>query len=116
MDVPSYLTAGTEDQEAYIELVRAGANELGMLTSTLSELSSGFSMQVQTATQLEYTSRTQHHKENLTRSSAGQILEERRDGGTPQHTWVRRKENRSVSLSRRRTSPKRVVGFKEMFS
>ncbi|KAF2264599.1 hypothetical protein CC78DRAFT_544098 [Lojkania enalia] len=43
------------------------------------------------------------------------LIEERHDDrGKPDYAWVRRRKH-SVSPSRRRSSPKRIVGIKEMF-
>lgn len=54
----------------------------------------------------------EHTRRLRTRTSTRLLIEERKDRGKPDYAWVRRK---SRSPSRRRSSPKRVVGIKEMF-
>jgi hypothetical protein len=55
----------------------------------------------------------EHTRRLRTRHSSKLLIEERHDHGKPDYAWVRRRK--SVSPSRRKTSPKRVVGIKEMF-
>jgi hypothetical protein len=58
----------------------------------------------------------EHTRRLRSRSSNRLLIEERHDHGRPEYAWVRRKnKSRSPSVSRRRSSPKRVIGIKDMF-
>ncbi|KAF2272605.1 uncharacterized protein EI97DRAFT_206846 [Westerdykella ornata] len=56
----------------------------------------------------------EHTRRLRTRGTSRLLIEERHDHGKPEYAWVRRRKQ-SRSPSRRRSSPKRVVGIKEMF-
>lgn len=56
----------------------------------------------------------EHTRRLRSRGSTRLLIEERHDHGKPEYAWVRRRKP-SRSPSRRRSSPKRVVGIKEMF-
>ncbi|KAF2471993.1 uncharacterized protein BDR25DRAFT_302804 [Lindgomyces ingoldianus] len=56
----------------------------------------------------------EHTRRLRSKHSTRLLIEERHDHGKPDYAWVRRRKY-SVSPSRRRSSPKRVVGIKEMF-
>ncbi|KAF2189665.1 hypothetical protein K469DRAFT_700914 [Zopfia rhizophila CBS 207.26] len=55
----------------------------------------------------------EHTRRLRTRHGTRLLIEERHEHGKPDYAWVRRR--RSPSPNRRRSSPKRVVGIKEMF-
>ena len=55
----------------------------------------------------------EHTRRLRTRSGTRLLIEERKDRGKNDYAWVRRKPSRSPS--RRRSSPKRVVGIKDLF-
>ncbi|KAF1968374.1 hypothetical protein BU23DRAFT_572450 [Bimuria novae-zelandiae CBS 107.79] len=58
----------------------------------------------------------EHTRRLRTRGGSRLLIEERTDHGKNEYAWVRRrKPSTSRSPSRRRSSPKRVVGIKEMF-
>ncbi|KAF2740009.1 hypothetical protein EJ04DRAFT_263446 [Polyplosphaeria fusca] len=57
----------------------------------------------------------EHTRRLRSRGGSRLLIEERRDHGKPDYAWVRKKRSVSRSPSRRRSSPKRVVGIKEMF-
>lgn len=56
----------------------------------------------------------EHTRRLRTRGGSRLLIEERNDHGKNDYAWVRRRKP-SRSPSRRRSSPKRVVGIKEMF-
>ncbi|KAL1599569.1 hypothetical protein SLS60_007372 [Paraconiothyrium brasiliense] len=56
----------------------------------------------------------EHTRRLRSRGSSRLLIEERHDTGKNDYAWVRRRKP-SRSPSRRRSSPKRVVGIKEMF-
>lgn len=56
----------------------------------------------------------EHTRRLRSRGSTRLLIEERHDHGKNDYAWVRRRKP-SRSPSRRRSSPKRVVGLKEMF-
>lgn len=55
-----------------------------------------------------------HTRSLRTRGGTRLLIEERHDHGKNEYAWVRRRKP-SRSPSRRRSSPKRVIGMKEMF-
>ncbi|KAF2120524.1 hypothetical protein BDV96DRAFT_594978 [Lophiotrema nucula] len=55
------------------------------------------------------------HTRRLRSRGTPLLIEQRKDHGHKDYAWVRRKRSVSRSPSRRRSSPKRVVGIKEMF-
>lgn len=56
------------------------------------------------------------HTRRLRSRTSRLLIEQRDDHGKHDYAWVRRRnKSRSPSVSRRRASPKRIVGIKEMF-
>jgi len=58
----------------------------------------------------------EHTRRLRSRGTNRLLIEERHTHNKPEYAWVRKRERKpSASPSRRRSSPKRVVGIKEMF-
>jgi len=58
----------------------------------------------------------EHTRRLRSRGTNRLLIEERHTRDKPEYAWVRKRERKpSASPSRRRSSPKRVVGIKEMF-
>lgn len=57
----------------------------------------------------------EHTRRLRSRGTNRLLIEERHTHDKPDYAWVRRRKGRTPSPNRRRSSPKRVVGIKEMF-
>jgi hypothetical protein len=109
LDAPSYLEADTEDDEAYGELIREWVNEIMGLSTTFTELCSGFSLQVWPTAQHKMESQIREHQEEHIRVTEPRlIVEDRRERAKHEYSWSRRR-NRSRSRSRSPTRRREVL-------
>jgi hypothetical protein len=109
MDAPSYLGADTEDDGAYAELIRECADEIKGLSTTFTELRSGFSLQIRLTTQHKMESQIRERQEEHIRVPETLfVVPERQEYDKRDYAFVRRRD-RSRSLTRRRASPKREM-------